>query len=205
MSVRDRYNLVLLAACRGSGREIGDVLLRRLARLLGIFIVVVLYFTTVQHLTNIYAAEHGGIERFILLDGGVYTVLFWVGQVVIGGLLPLALIFRPSSASTEKSLNHVILASVLVILGGFAQIYVIVIGGQAYPLNMFPGMEVSSSFFDGAIAGYTPSLPEIGLGLGGVAMAGLIVLLGIKILRFLPASLANATIDPHHNTVSKGS
>ena len=84
-------------------------------------------------------------------------------------------------------------------VGGFAQVYVIVIGGQAYPQNLFPGMEVSSSFADGAITNYAPSLPEIGLGLGGIALAGLIVLFGIKLLRMLPTTLSNAAIDPHHN------
>jgi Ni/Fe-hydrogenase subunit HybB-like protein len=199
------YILVLLATCRGSDREVGDVLIQRLGRLLGVFVAAVLYFTVVQHLANIYAAEHIGIERFLLLDGGVYPLLFWLGQVVIGGLLPLLLIFKPSSAGQHRSNSAVILASALVIIGGFAQVYVIVIGGQAYPLNMFPGMEVSSSFFDGSIASYTPSLPEIGLGVGGIAISGLIVMLGIKILRFLPATLADATIDPHHKAASKGS
>lgn len=199
------YILVLVASCRGSDREVGDVLIQRLGRLLAVFVAAVLYFTVVQHLANVYAAEHIGIERFLLLDGGVYPLLFWFGQVVIGGLLPLLLIFKPSSSGQHRSNSAVILASALVIIGGFAQVYVIVIGGQAYPLNMFPGMQVSSSFFDGAIASYTPSLPEIGLGLGGIAISGLIVMLGIKILRFLPATLADATIDPHHKAVSKGS
>ena len=189
------YILVLLACYRGSDREIGDVVMRKLSRLLGVFAAAVLYFTAVQHLTNLYAAEHSGVERFILMDGGIYTLLFWVGQVVVGGIIPMLLVFRPA---TDASNRNAILASILVILGGFAQVYVIVIGGQAYPLDLFPGMEVSSSFNDGIISGYTPSLPEIGLGLGGVAMAGLIVLFGIKLLRFLPVSLANAAIDPHH-------
>ncbi len=189
------YILVLLACYRGSDREIGDVVMRKLSRLLGVFAAAVLYFTAVQHLTNLYAAEHSGVERFILMDGGIYTLLFWVGQVVVGGIIPMLLVFRPA---TDTANRNAILASILVILGGFAQVYVIVIGGQAYPLDLFPGMEVSSSFNDGIISGYTPSLPEIGLGLGGVAMAGLIVLFGIKLLRFLPVSLANAAIDPHH-------
>jgi molybdopterin-containing oxidoreductase family membrane subunit len=192
------YILVLLAAYRGSDREVGDVVIRKLGRLLGVFVGAVLYFTAVQHLANLYAAEHIGVERFILLDGGIYTLLFWAGQVVVGGLLPLILVYRP----TTNLNRNVILASALVILGGFAQVYVIVIGGQAYPLNLFPGMEVSSSFFDGSISSYAPSLPEIGLGLGGVAMTGLIVLIGIKMLRFLPTSLANAAIDPHHEVTA---
>jgi molybdopterin-containing oxidoreductase family membrane subunit len=196
------YNLVLLAACRGSGREIGDVLLRRLGRLLGIFVAVVLYFTAVQHLTNLYAAEHSGVERFILRDGGIYTLLFWGGQVIVGGLLPLVLVFWSSRGGLHPSGRTVAFASLLVIIGAFCQLYVLIIGGQAYPLTLFPGMEVSSSFYDGQIAGYLPSLPEIGLGLGGVALAGLVVLFGIKLLRFLPATLANAAIDPHYVAAS---
>ena len=195
------YILVLLAACRGSERDIGDKVVNKLSRLLGIFAALVLYFTAIQHVTNLYAAEHIGVEKFILLDGGIYTLLFWVGQVIIGGIIPMALVFR---ASGDVSRNA-ILASTLVIIGGFAQVYVIVIGGQAYPLELFPGMEVSSSFNDGVIGAYAPSLPEIGLGIGGVALAGLITLFGIKLLRFLPTSLANAAIDPHHSVTAKSS
>ena len=194
------YILVLLAAYRGSERELGDAVLRRLGRLLGVFIAVVLYFTTVQHLTNLYAAEHAAVERFILLDGGIYTVLFWAIQVVVGGLLPLVIVFR--ATASQNTARQVALASVLVIIGGFAQVYVIVIGGQAWPLNMFPGKEVSSGFFDGVIASYAPSLPEIGLGLGGVALAGLIVLFGIKLLRFLPVTLADSALEPQ--TIQSG-
>ena len=81
------------------------------------------------------------------------------------------------------------------IVGGLAQIYVIIIGGQAYPLILFPGMEETSSALDGAVASYTPSLPEIGLGLGGVALGLLIAAVGLKVLRFLPTSLADDKVD----------
>jgi len=197
------YILVLLPAYRGCDREIGAVVVQKLGRLLGVFVAAVLYFTIVQHLTNLYAAEHVGVERFILLDGGIFTWLFWAGQVVVGGILPLILVFRKGKPGSQTLNRDVMLASVLVILGGFAQVYVIVIGGQAYPLNLFPGMEVSSSFFDGVISSYTPTLWEISLGLGGVALAGLIVLFGLKLLRFLPVSLADAEIDPQHTEVAK--
>lgn len=184
------FNLALIKICWWERRALGAALIDRLGRLLGLLVAVVLYFTAVQHLTNLYAAEHGAVERFLLLDGGVYTVLFWLGQVVLGSLLPLALVFAPRAG---PALLRVGLASALVILGGFAQVYVIVIGGQAYPLTLFPGWEEQSSFYDGAIAAYAPSLPEFGLGLGGLALAGAIVLVGLKVLRFLPASLAGET------------
>ena len=194
------YILTLLTVYRGTGRDIGDVVIRKLSRLLGVFVAAVLYFTVVQHLANLYAAEHIGVEKFILMEGGIFTLLFWLGQIVLGGLIPMFLVFRPATAGSNR---NAVLASSLVIIGGFAQVYVIVIGAQAYPLDLFPGMEVSSSFHDGVISGFTPSLPEIGLGLGGVALSGLIVLFGIKLLRFLPASLANAAIDPHHKTIAR--
>ncbi|MDH5750484.1 MAG: polysulfide reductase NrfD, partial [Rhodospirillales bacterium] len=173
---------------------LGDAVLRRLKNLLGVFVAAVLYFVTVQHLTNLYATEHHGVERFILLDGGIYTQLFWIGQVALGGIIPLVLLYHPVSGATRLG---IILASTLVLLGGLAQIYVIIIGGQAYPLVLFPGMEITSSWFDGQIHAYVPSLPEIALGLSGVAIALLITAVAVKVLPFLPLSLADADIDPH--------
>ncbi len=82
------------------------------------------------------------------------------------------------------------LASFLLLVGGLAQFYVIIIGGQAYPLNIFPGYVASSSFFDGAINAYTPSAPELLLGLSGVSIAMLIAALGCRLLPFLPEAPA---------------
>jgi molybdopterin-containing oxidoreductase family membrane subunit len=84
-----------------------------------------------------------------------------------------------------------------VVIGGIAQMYVIIIGGQAYPLEMFPGQEVHSSFFDGQVNSYCPSLPELLLGISGIGIALGMVTFAIKILRFLPASLADSAVDPH--------
>ncbi len=186
------FILVLQLLFRISGRPLGAGLVSRMGRLLGVFAAAVLYFTAVQHLTALYAAEHWDVEKFILRDGGIYTTLFWVGQVLIGGLIPMALVFHPTGGSKPASVS---IASLLVILGGFAQIYVIVIGGQAFPLEIFPGHEVSSSFFDGVINSYHPSLPELLLGLGGVALALAITGLGAVVLRILPLNLRDAVVE----------
>jgi molybdopterin-containing oxidoreductase family membrane subunit len=183
------FVLVLMAACAWTGRPLGDRVLHRLKNLLGVFVAAVLYMTVAYHLTNLYATEHHGVERFLLRDGGVYTAMFWIGQVLLGSLVPLGLFHFPGTA---RSRRWVAAGAALVVLGGLAQVYVIIIGGQAYPLTIFPGMEVvESGFFDGVVAEYRPSLPELLLGLGGVAAALLVVSLALKVLRFLPASLAD--------------
>ncbi|MDH5425036.1 MAG: polysulfide reductase NrfD [Gammaproteobacteria bacterium] len=189
------FNLVLFAAYNGTRRELGDAIVKRLRNLLGVFVAAIMYFVVVFHLTNLYATEHHGVEAFILRDGGIFTQLFWIGQVVIGGLIPLALLYAPQLQGCRKSMA---LASVLIVLGGLAQMYVIIIGGQAYPLQLFPGMEVSSSFFDGVVNSYTPTLAELMLGLGGVAVSLIVVTLALKALHLLPISLADAVADPHH-------
>ena len=190
------YILVLMAAYSWTDRELGDSVLRRLKNLLGIFVSAVLYFVLIYHLTNLYVAEHHGIEAFILLGkngGGQYSMVFWWLQIIMGSIIPLIILF--SSLSRQRLMIGI--ASALVILGGLAQMYVIIIGGQAYPLDIFPGMEViSSGFMDGVPEAYSVSLPEFLLGAGmGFGVALIIVVIGISILRFLPQSLADEVVD----------
>jgi len=189
------FNLVLIGIYSGTKRPLGDAIIERLRKLLGIFIASVMLFITIYHLTNLYATEHHGIEKFILDGNNIYTGLFWLGFVLIGSIIPLGICLLKGFKNSKRWL---VTASVLVIAGGLAQMYVIIIGGQAYPLELFPGYDVSSSFFDGVVASYTPSIYEVGLGVGGFAFAIAIVLAAVKILRFLPLNLENSLIDPHH-------
>ena len=183
------FVLVLMAACRWSGRVLGDVVLKRLGNLLGVFVAAVLYFVAVYHLTNLYIARQHDVERFLLWDGGIYPALFWLGQILIGGILPLVLLFGIASRRAIAA------AGLCVILGGLAQVYVLIIGGQAYPQLMFPDKAVTSSFFDGVVAAYAPSLPEVALGVGGVALALALTAVALKVLPFLPRSLADGDVD----------
>ncbi|MDO8767995.1 MAG: NrfD/PsrC family molybdoenzyme membrane anchor subunit [Burkholderiaceae bacterium] len=191
------FLLVLMLACQGSGRPLGDALLARFARLQVIFIAAGLYFVLVYHLTNLYFTKHHDFERFLLLDGGLYTTLFWLGQVVLGSVLPLVLLLHPRIGQMRR---RIAACAALVVGGGFAQMYVTIIGGQAFPLVLFPGRQVSSSFYDGVVNPYSPSLPEWLLGFGGVAIAGLIVMLALKLLGFLPDRLDDAALQTNSTT-----
>jgi molybdopterin-containing oxidoreductase family membrane subunit len=168
-----------------NGLQLSPAVQRRMARLLGVFVAAALYLVVVYHLTNLYFAHQSGFESFILLGhagGGVYALLFWGGYVLLGSLLPLALLFVPRLGSTSWTLA----ASACVVVGAGAWLYVFIIGGQAYPLDILPGFAVASSFGDGLVATYSPSLPEFLLGLGGVGTAFLLTAVGVRVLDFLP-------------------
>ncbi len=179
------FMVVQSSMYRWNGITLDEGVRRRMKNLLAIFVGGSLYFTVVFHLTNMYFAKQWEFERFILLDGGIYTTLFWVGQVLIGGVIPLILLFIPRSANAQK-MCFCFAAPLLVILGGFAQMYVTIIGGQAFPLLLFPGHEVNSNFFDGVINSYSPSVWEWLLGMGGVGVTFLLTVIAVRAFKFMP-------------------
>ncbi len=178
------FALVLLALQRFEGRPVPTPALRaRLSRLLGLLVAISLYFVAVQHGTGLYQAERRDVEHFLLFQGGLYSVLIWGGFVVLGSVLPMMLLFDPLRAGQHGALP---IASALIVFGGLCLIYATVIGGEAFPIEIFPGMHVTSSAFDGAVHPYAPSLPELALGLGAVGVAGVVLLMAMWVLPLLP-------------------
>ncbi len=175
----------LVLSFRWNGQVPDPEVLTKLGRLLAIFVLVVLCLVAVQTLTSLYGGRERGVVEFLLFSGGVYPVLFWLGQVGLGSILPLMLLY----SRRARGCASILTASVLVMVGGLCQLYVLIIGGQVYPLRIFPGYRSSSSFFDGVVADYAPTLWEVLLGVGGVAMAVLLCLVAMRTLPLLPRAL----------------
>ncbi len=153
-------------------------------KLIIIFLLANIYFLILYHITNLYISKQIAIEKFILLDGGGYTTMFWLGQVGLGLLIPL---FYELSNKENRNFPLTI-TSIMIIVGGFFAVAVIIIGGQAFPLNIFPDHAIiESTFFDNGIHGYTPSIYEYGLGIGGTSLALIIILVLITNLKFIPS------------------
>jgi Ni/Fe-hydrogenase subunit HybB-like protein len=166
-------------------RTVPPAIRQRMGRLLGIFVIASLYLVAVHHVTNLYFARQGEFEAFILVGrqgGELFALLFWAGYVLLGTLAPLLLLFHPRFAGSRGTLA----ASLLVVLGAFAWLFVFIIGGQAFPLDIFPGYAVSSSFRDGVVEHYTPSVWELLLGVGGLGAAFLLTIAGARALDFMP-------------------
>jgi Ni/Fe-hydrogenase subunit HybB-like protein len=192
------FILLIMFTFSQDQRPLGPFILKRLKGLMGIFISAVLLFILIYFLTKLYGAKNYDLVSFYLVSGGRYTLAFWFGWVILGLLAPFGILFHPALGQDVRWIAG---ACTLVILGGLVSIYVIVIGGQAFPMAIFPGKTIlESGFHDGVggqIATYAPSMPEFLLGLGGVAVALIITAVGVRALQFLPESLADKDVDPH--------
>jgi molybdopterin-containing oxidoreductase family membrane subunit len=142
-------------------------------------------------LTKLYVTGHHQLEQFILVDGGIYTLLFWGVQILLGTVVPAILLLLPRFCQR----GYLIAAALLVVVGALTQVYVLIIGGQVFPLELFPGYSVTSTFYDGVIADYTPSLAELALGMGGMGLAVLVTLIGVRILPFVPVQMTGENQD----------
>ncbi|MCP5269651.1 MAG: polysulfide reductase NrfD [Burkholderiaceae bacterium] len=179
------FLLVQAAMMRWNGQAMPGDVQRRLNRLLGVFVAAALYLVAVYHLTNLYFARQQAFEAFILLGqngGDLFAGLLWVGFVGVGSVLPMVMLFSARFANPRWTL----VAAALVVLGAFAFLYVFIIGGQAFPLEIFPGWAASSSFGDGQVAHYVPKLPEWLLGLGGLGAAFVLTTIGVRVLDVMP-------------------
>lgn len=175
------FSLVLLLLHRLEEHQLSEEVQRRLANNLVIFIVITVVVEVTRHLLNYYVMGNTAAELFLLRDAGVVTAMFWLGQCLIGWLLPLFLL-----CWSRHQKNRLMLASLFIVLGGLFQLYVIIIGGQLQPLTLFPNAVVETS---GNMAiQYSVSLPEIALSLGGPAITLFIFVIVAKVLRITPAS-----------------
>lgn len=177
------FYLLLRVISKLQNINIPDEIVINIRRLMIIFLLANIYFLVLYHITNLYISKQIAVTSFILLEGGNYTTMFWLGQVGVGLLIPL--LFELTNKDNRNF--PLTLTCIMTIVGGFFAVAVIIIGGQAFPLNIFPDHTIiSSSFFDNQIHSYTPSIFEFGLGIGGTSLALIIILVLITNLKFIP-------------------
>ncbi|MBX2835751.1 MAG: polysulfide reductase NrfD [Gammaproteobacteria bacterium] len=174
--------LVLTTTLRWKKKTIESIVVESLEKLLLWFLLALLYFSVVHHLTNLYAAEHRASERFTLTGG--LAGIFWLGHVVMGLLVPIGIIVL---AAIKTAVHRLLAVSILALLGGGTLVYAIIIGSQSTPQRLFPGhIIVASEFGDAGFDVYSATIWEWGLGIAGVAVAILIYTLSMRVLASMP-------------------
>ena len=161
-----------------------DELAGRLRTLLAALVSITFYMVLALHLVGWNSPTLRDFERFALCTGDVFPALLWGGFGVLGTAIPLVLLLLPRLRACNCGL---LAAAAGVTLGSLALMYVLVIAPQAYPAALFPGKIVTDAFY-GQPASYSATALEWLVGLCGLGLAGVIMLLGIRVLPVLPDS-----------------
>ncbi|MBI3581711.1 MAG: polysulfide reductase NrfD [Nitrospinae bacterium] len=175
--------VVMYLTFRWSRRPLDDALLIRLGSYMAAFLLVAGFFIFVENVTRAYFPANYEVQRFLLTSGNKYSQIFWVGMVGIGVVLPLGILFNPA---TRQNVGWILFASALVLAGVLAERYIIVIPAQVFPIDLFPGMKVSSPFMDGVVAKYSISVVEAFYGLGIFTFVFFLYALALKFFELLP-------------------
>ena len=158
-----------------------------LAKLLGAFVCVDLYFFACDLLTSGFPAA-SGMDVVWMLVAGPLAPFFWIE--VLGCAVCAVICFTPSLRTNPL----LVVASVLAIIGILCKRIQLLVGGFQLPNLDYAGamtpMTVTNweAGWTGAYSGmvYWPTALEFGVMIGVVALAGLIFLLGVKYLALRP-------------------
>jgi len=148
--------------------------LEGVAKLGALMMAVIIFFTSWKMITGITGNPPGKYEAMQLLLTGSYAPNFWLGEVLLGMVIPFVIIM----AVKGRNMNALFIASLAGMIGIFFMRYDLVIVGQLVPA--FHGMGLVD-YPD--LLTYAPSLHENLVVLGGVAFCGLIFLMGEKLFR----------------------
>ena len=170
--------------------EFDNSRLRSIGGLLAVFILVDLFFLFSEIITQAYPQAAEGIEPLELLITDVGAPMFWM-EVLLGGVFAIYLLL---SRRTREHGGWVGLAAGLAILGIFFKRFNLLMAGFRLPLVSEPTVVTGpvtpnsntllQTIEEGL--GYFPSFLEWGVFIGVIAVAALILTLG---LRYLPRGL----------------
>ena len=164
-------------AYRFNGWTIDDKLkasLRTVAKLAALMIAVVLFFVTWKMIAGVTGEIPGEYELMVYLLYGPYAVNFWIGEIVLGLVLPFFLILIVRA----ESLRVIFIASIAGMIGIFFMRYDLVVVGQLAAPFADMGLVDYPEIYN-----YTPSCLEWLVTIGGFAFCGLFFLLGEKYFR----------------------
>ncbi|MCL9812212.1 NrfD/PsrC family molybdoenzyme membrane anchor subunit [Natranaeroarchaeum aerophilus] len=173
-----------------------ELLTGTLAKYLGVMAGAVLLLTALRYLYGLTATNEAlalAHQEMLLSGHGLWTIGL---GVVVGLVIPLALMASPKA----RTMNGVLGASVLVLVGMFASRLEFVMGGQVVALTNDPGHQFP-------IAAYAPSAVELAIVVMGVALFALLytVARGLFDLDAVPGHETEMTTEPDAVAKPEGS
>ncbi|TET35764.1 MAG: hypothetical protein E3J69_04695 [Anaerolineales bacterium] len=163
--------LSMLASRLDRKIKVKDELLESLALVVGWILVGYLYFRFWDAFSMTYTYEPGRTEGLALLTRGPLALNFWLGEIIIGALIPIILLLNPRT----RSLPWVRMLALAMVVGGVV----------AYRWDTtLAGSMVILTYTPNAIrtlyTTYVPSLIEILAGGGVIAFGMLAITIGMQ-------------------------
>ncbi|OUO86835.1 polysulfide reductase [Gordonibacter urolithinfaciens] len=180
--------LVVVIALRRAGYlELDQSFVVKMAKLLGVFVCVDLYFFGCDLLTEGFPGGHGA-EIVAMLTTGQLAPFFWVE--VIGCILCAVVCFTPKLRTNPL----IVVASLLAIAGIFCKRVQLLVGGFQIPNLDYVGpvSQYTVTGWESGMVGayqgmvYWPTPLEFGVALGVLGLGALLLLVGLKYLPLKP-------------------
>jgi molybdopterin-containing oxidoreductase family membrane subunit len=193
-------SLTLFASMLASGftpkAKVNDMLIERVSRFVGWLLIGYFYFRAWDALSMSYTYDPGRTEGLQLITKGPLAFNFWVGEMLLGMIIPMALLLY-----TPTRMNQFwrMVALFLVAAGVVAYRWYINISGLLVVMPYVPGQAI-------AYTSYRPSLIEILTGSAIIAYGLTAFSLGVKYLRVVDHSLIEQSrqtvFEPGSETVT---
>lgn len=143
-----------------------------LAKLQALFLMILTFFVTWKIIPGLYGRPPEKFEATMALLTGPLAFNFWFFEVLIGMLIPIALLLNQKF----RTPFGVMLAGVFCTVGIFFMRYDLVLGGQLVP------MRDNGQDLIGGLLAYTPSLAEYAIVGGALATCMFLYTLAEKML-----------------------
>jgi len=144
------------------------------AKLGATLIAVIMFFTTWKMITGISGQPPGKYEAMMALVNGPYAINFWLGEVMLGMVIPFVMIL----AARAKNIPVLFWSSVSGIVGIFFMRYDLVVVGQLVPWYSELGVVDMPELLT-----YTPSLHEIVITAGAMGLCVMGFFMGERLFR----------------------
>ena len=186
----------MLSARLSNRAKVNDELIERLAFVVGWILLGYLYFRFWDAFSMTYTYEPGRTEGLGLLTQGPLAFNFWVGEILLGAVVPIVLLLN------EKTRRYpaVRMVALALVVGGVAAYrWDTNLAGQLVVMTYLPH-SIQTLF-----TSYTPSLIEYLAGAGVVAYGLMAFTIGVRYLRVVDHTDAhNAMSEPRIVEVGVG-
>lgn len=154
--------------------RVNDSTLERVAHFVGWALVPYLYFRAWDWLAMTYTHHPGRSEGLTLITSGPLSFNFWVGEIILGAIVPMILLLKQS---TRQNRFWRMVALLLVVGGVVAFRWDVNLSGFLVVVSYLPGIPTVT------YTSYTPSLIEIGAALGVIGFGLTAFSLGVRYLK----------------------